>query len=62
MPIEQTIEDAQQEFVEEYERSVDTFVSNTKEIEEEEGITTEEVLLALGGLVLFDYWMQDLKM
>ena len=62
MPIEQTIEDAQQEFVEQYEQAVDSFVSHTKEIEEEDGITTEQVVLALGGLVILDYWMQDLQM
>ena len=58
MPIEETIVQAQEEFVDSYESAIDTFIDNSKELEEE----NVDPLVVLGGLVVADYWLQDLLM
>jgi len=58
MPIEETITQAQKEFSESYEQAVNKFIEESKQLEEENDKDT--VLLALGGLVIADYWLQDL--
>lgn len=58
MPIEDTILAAQEEFTQSYEEAVNRFVDESVELEEDNDKDT--VLLALGGLVIADYWLQDL--
>tara|TARA_R100001510_G_scaffold45721_1_gene42471 strand:+ start:5600 stop:6403 length:804 start_codon:yes stop_codon:yes gene_type:complete len=58
MPIEDTIVAAQEEFTAAYETAVNDFVDNAKELEEDND--SNDVILALGALVVADYWLQDL--
>lgn len=58
MPIQDTIVEAQEEFTQSYEDAVNRFVDESIQLEEDNDKDT--VLLALGGLVIADYWLQDL--
>ena len=58
MPIQDTIVEAQEEFTQSYEDAVNRFVDESVQLEEDNDKDT--VLLALGGLVIADYWLQDL--
>ena len=58
MPIQDTITQAQEEFVESYDTAIDTFIEQSALIEEEQ----VDPLTVLGGLIIADYWLQDLLM
>jgi len=58
MPIKDTIVAAKEEFTESYELAVNEFVDNAKELEENNN--SNQVIVALGALVVADYWLQDL--
>lgn len=58
MAIDTTIIEAQEEFIESYEDAINIFVEQTEESEKEDSDT----LIYLGGLIVADYWLQDLLM
>ena len=58
MPIQDTITQAQEEFVESYDTAIDTFIEQSALVEEEQ----VDPLRVLGGLIIADYWLQDLLM
>jgi hypothetical protein len=58
MPIQDTITQAQEEFVESYDTAIDTFIEQSKQVEEEQ----LDPLTVLGGVIIADYWLQDLLM
>lgn len=58
MPIQDTITQAQEEFVESYESAISTFVDDSQKLEEE----SVDPMVVLGGLIVADYWLQDLLM
>lgn len=58
MPIQDTITQAQEEFVESYDTAIDTFIEQSALVEEEQ----VDPLTVLGGVIIADYWLQDLLM
>ena len=58
MPIQDTIAQAQEEFVESYDTAINTFIEQSELVEEEQ----VDPLTVLGGLIIADYWLQDLFM
>jgi hypothetical protein len=58
MPIQDTITQAQEEFVESYDTAINTFIEQSEQVEEEQ----VDPLTVLGGVIIADYWLQDLFM
>jgi|15BtaG_2_1085339.scaffolds.fasta_scaffold02528_1 hypothetical protein len=59
--MDELIVQAVDEFQDSLDQAIDQFSSDVKELEDE-GLTTEEILIALGIVSITDYFLQDLKM
>ena len=61
MPLESTIDSAFADYIDQFEVSLDDFLADVDELEEE-GFDLEEVLAALAALSMADYWLTTLNM
>ena len=61
MALDQTIDSAVEEFNKSLTEAQDLFIEDVTQLQEE-GLSTEEILLILAGISMADYWLQDLQM
>ena len=61
MALDQTIDSAVEEFNKSLTEAQDLFIEDVNQLQEE-GLSTEEILLIIAGISMADYWLQDLKM
>ena len=61
MPLESTIDSAFADYIDQFEVSLDDFLADVGELEEE-GFDLEEVLAALAALSMAEYWLTTLNM
>ena len=61
MALDQTIDSAVEEFNENLIIAQNLFIDDIEALQDE-GLSTEEILIVLAGISMVDYWLQDLKM
>jgi hypothetical protein len=61
MALDQTIDSAVEDFNKSLTEAQDLFIEDVNQLQEE-GLSTEEILLILAGISMADYWLQDLQM
>ncbi len=61
MPLSDTIDSAINDYLIAYDRAQDEFISDVKDMEDE-GLSTEEIILAISAVSIADYWLADLGM